>query len=101
MCIKVLDKKVLSSNGKNMLSGKVYLPDGDVKGYFHVVHGMTEHIARYDSFMSLMAEKDTSRLDMIILDTVTPQRMIPSLALLQNETVTICSLRTSRCFMML
>lgn len=57
MCIKVLDKKVLSSNGKNMLSGKVYLPDGDVKGYFHVVHGMTEHIARYDSFMSLMAEQ--------------------------------------------
>ena len=32
MCIKVLDKKVLSSNGKNMLSGKVYLPDGDIKG---------------------------------------------------------------------
>ena len=57
MCIKVLDKKVLSSNGKNMLSGKVYLPDGDIKGYFHVVHGMTEHIARYDSFMSLMAEQ--------------------------------------------
>ena len=57
MCIKVLDKKALSSNGKDMLSGKVYLPDGDVKGYFHVVHGMTEHIARYDSFMSLMAEQ--------------------------------------------
>ena len=101
MCIKVLDKKVLSSNGKNMLSGKVYLPDGDVKGYFHVVHGMTEHIARYDSFMSLMAEQGYITTDMIILDTVTPQRMIPSLALLQNETVTICSLRTSRCFMML
>lgn len=57
MCIKVFDRKVLSSNGKNMLSGKVYLPEGDIKGYFHVVHGMTEHISRYDSFMSLMAEQ--------------------------------------------
>ncbi len=53
----VIDKKVLSSNGKNQLTGKVYLPAGEVKGYFHVVHGMTEHIARYDGFMRTMAEK--------------------------------------------
>ncbi len=52
----ILDKKVLSSNGKNMLAGKVYLPHGNIKGYYHIVHGMTDHIARYDKFMRLLAE---------------------------------------------
>lgn len=56
MAITILEKKVLSCNGKNHLAGKVYLPEGDVKGYFHVVHGMTEHIARYDGFMKILAE---------------------------------------------
>ena len=56
MDIKIIGKKVLSSNGKNLLSGKVYLPQGEIKGYFHVVHGMTEHIGRYDKFMTFLAE---------------------------------------------
>lgn len=52
----ILDKQVLSSNGKNMLAGRVYLPDGEIKGYFHIVHGMTEYIGRYDAFMKTLAE---------------------------------------------
>ena len=52
----ILDKKVLSSNGKNMLAGRVYLPEGEIKGYFHIVHGMTEYIGRYDAFMKTLAE---------------------------------------------
>lgn len=52
----VIEKQVPSSDGKHLLQGKLYLPDGKCKGYFHVVHGMTEHIGRYDSFMRLMAE---------------------------------------------
>ena len=56
MNIKTIEKKVLSSDGKNYLAGKVYLPEGDIKGYFHIVHGKTEHIARYDQFMLTMAE---------------------------------------------
>ena len=55
MSIQILDKKVLSCNGKNYLAGKVYLPEGDIKGYFHIVHGMTEHIGRYDAFMQTLA----------------------------------------------
>jgi alpha-beta hydrolase superfamily lysophospholipase len=35
----------------------VYLPDGEPKGLLHIVHGMTEHIGRYDKFMSEMAEQ--------------------------------------------
>ena len=52
----ILDKQVLSSNGKNMLAGRVYLPEGEIKGYFHIVHGMTEYIGRYDTFMKTLAE---------------------------------------------
>ncbi|MBE6534385.1 MAG: alpha/beta hydrolase [Ruminococcaceae bacterium] len=48
---------VLSSDGIHNLSGVVYLPDGDVKGLFHVVHGMTEHMARYDKFLTDMAHE--------------------------------------------
>ena len=48
---------VPSSDGIHTLSGIVYLPDGNARGYLHVVHGMTEHIARYDRFMSDMAKE--------------------------------------------
>ena len=49
--------RVPSSDGLHNLSGVVYLPSGEIKGLFHVVHGMTEHIARYDRFLSDMAEQ--------------------------------------------
>lgn len=48
---------VLSSDGVHNLSGVVYLPEGEIKGLFHVVHGMTEHIARYDRFLSDIADQ--------------------------------------------
>lgn len=54
--INVTEKKVLSSDGKHMLAGKVYLPEGEPAGIFHVVHGMTEYMDRYDSFMRTMAD---------------------------------------------
>ena len=54
--IRIIDKEVLSSDNTHMLKGKVYLPEGSPKGLFHVVHGMTEYIGRYDSFMREMAE---------------------------------------------
>ncbi|MBO5715135.1 MAG: alpha/beta hydrolase [Clostridia bacterium] len=56
MQYEILEKKVLSSNGKNMLAGRIYLPNGEIKGYFHIVHGMTEYIGRYDKFMRILAE---------------------------------------------
>lgn len=56
MDIKVLEKRVLSSDGVHTLVGKVYLPDCEPKGYLHVVHGMEEHIGRYDRFMRRAAE---------------------------------------------
>ena len=54
--VQIIDKKVLSSDGIHQLAGKVYVPDGDIKGIFQVVHGMTEHIERYHEFMQEIAE---------------------------------------------
>lgn len=55
MQITTYIKKVPSSDGTHELYGRVYLPQGEVKGLFHVVHGMTEHMERYESFMREMA----------------------------------------------
>ena len=55
--IKVIDKEALSSDRIHQLKGKIYIPEGTAKGLFHVVHGMTEYIGRYDGFMRAMAEE--------------------------------------------
>lgn len=54
--MKIIEKEVLSSDKVHQLKGRIYLPDGKPKGFFHVVHGMTEYIERYDGFMRAMAE---------------------------------------------
>ena len=54
--ITVIDKEVLSSDNIHQLKGKVYLPEGEARGLFHVVHGMAEFTGRYDGFMREMAE---------------------------------------------
>lgn len=51
----VTEKKVLSSDGKNTLSGIMYIPDGDIRGIFHLVHGMTEYIGRYTPLFESLA----------------------------------------------
>ena len=48
--------KVQSSDKIHTLSGVIYVPDCEIKGFFHIVHGMTEYIGRYDRFMSDMCE---------------------------------------------
>ena len=47
---------VPSSDGIHTLSGVVYFPSGEINGFFQVVHGMTEHMERYDSFLTDMAK---------------------------------------------
>ncbi len=47
---------VPSSDGIHTLAGVIYLPAGEMKGFFHIVHGMTEHIGRYGRLMADMAE---------------------------------------------
>ena len=47
---------VKSSDGIHTLAGVVYIPDCEIRGIYHTLHGMTEHIARYDGFMATLAE---------------------------------------------
>ena len=56
MDIQITSMQAPSSDGHHALSGKVYHPVGTPRGLFHVVHGMAEHIGRYDFFMRRMAE---------------------------------------------
>ncbi len=48
---------VPSSDGIHTLSGVIYYPEVEPKGYFHVVHGMTEHIERYEKTMKALADE--------------------------------------------
>ena len=53
------ERKFLSTDKKHMLWGKLYLPESkNVKAVIHVVHGMKEHIGRYDSFMKFLTQYD-------------------------------------------
>lgn len=55
MSTQTVEKQVLSSDGMHTLKGVIYLPTGTPQGIFHLVHGMTEYIGRYDALLSLIA----------------------------------------------
>lgn len=57
MEITVKNMAVTSCDGIHSLAGVLYVPEGGIKGIFHVVHGMTEHMGRYEGFMRHMAEE--------------------------------------------
>ncbi|MBO4692951.1 MAG: lysophospholipase [Clostridia bacterium] len=55
MSAHIIEKEVLSSDSLHKLKGVVYMPAGEPLGIFHLVHGMTEYIGRYDALLSLVA----------------------------------------------
>ena len=44
-----------SSTGKNRIHVRRCVPDGDVRGVVQIIHGIAEHINRYDDFMAFLA----------------------------------------------
>ena len=40
--------EVPSTDNIHTLKGLIYIPQGEIKGIFHIVHGMCEYIGRYD-----------------------------------------------------
>ena len=56
MSFEIKEMTVKSTDNIHTLIGRIYIPDGDIKGVVQLVHGMTEHIKRYDQFMSVLAE---------------------------------------------
>lgn len=49
--------QVPSTDMTHTLRGIVYVPNGEIKAMVQFVHGMQEHIGRYDPIMSFLAEK--------------------------------------------
>lgn len=56
MAYEIRALSVPSTDNIHTLQGKIFIPDGEIKGLFHIVHGMTEYIDRYDHLMSFLAE---------------------------------------------
>lgn len=44
-----------SSNGRNEVYVREWIPDGDAHGVVQIAHGIAEHIARYDDFANYLA----------------------------------------------
>lgn len=53
---KISEFKVPSTDCIHTLSGVMYVPQGEIKGLFHLVHGMTEYMGRYDHILSFLAQ---------------------------------------------
>ena len=56
MSFEIKTLEVKSTDNIHTLRGKIYVPNGEIKGLFHLVHGMTEYIDRYDHLFSFLAE---------------------------------------------
>lgn len=56
MPFEIKELQVQSTDNIHTLIGKIYIPEGEIKGLFHIIHGMTEHMDRYDNFMAYIAE---------------------------------------------
>lgn len=46
-----------SHDGKNTISGCIWLPEGEMRGMVQLLHGMQEYIARYDAFAQYLTEQ--------------------------------------------
>ncbi len=56
MITEIKSLEVPSTDNIHTLKGKIFIPNGEIKGLFHLVHGMTEYIDRYDHLLSFLAE---------------------------------------------
>ncbi|MBR5222551.1 MAG: lysophospholipase [Clostridia bacterium] len=56
MSFEIKTLEVKSTDNIHTLRGKIFIPNGEIKGLFHLVHGMTEYIDRYDHLFSFFAE---------------------------------------------
>ena len=57
MSFNIVNHTVKSTDGIHTLCGKIFVPDGEIKGILHLVHGMTEYIDRYDPIFTYLCER--------------------------------------------
>ena len=56
MTYEIKTIEVQSTDNIHTLKGLIYIPEGEIKGIFHLVHGMCEYIGRYAHIFSAIAE---------------------------------------------
>lgn len=56
MSFEIKEMTVKSTDNIHTLVGRIYIPENEIKGVVHIVHGMTEYIERYDPLMSALAD---------------------------------------------
>lgn len=54
--VKITDFHFLSTNGKNEIHCRQWIPSGAIKGVVQIVHGVAEYIERYHDFACFLAE---------------------------------------------
>ena len=57
MTYEIKTIEVQSTDNIHTLKGLIYIPEGEIKGIFHLVHGMCEYIGRYAHIFSALAEQ--------------------------------------------
>lgn len=53
---EIKNLSVPSTDNIHTLQGKIFIPKCEIKGIFHIVHGMTEYIDRFEHIFSFFAE---------------------------------------------
>lgn len=54
--VRLSESRFPSSDGKSQIYFREYLPAGEAKAIVQIVHGIAEHIVRYDPFARFLAE---------------------------------------------
>lgn len=57
MSYEIKSIEVQSTDNIHTLKGLIYIPEGEIKGIFHLVHGMCEYIGRYAHIFATLAER--------------------------------------------
>ena len=57
MTYEIKTLEVQSTDNIHTLKGLIYIPEGEIRGIFHLVHGMCEYIGRYAHIFSALAEQ--------------------------------------------
>ena len=57
MTYEIKSIEVQSTDNIHTLKGLIYIPEGEIKGIFHLVHGMCEYIGRYAHIFAALAER--------------------------------------------
>lgn len=57
MSVTIKKINVPSTDGIHALAGTIYIPNEEIKGIFHIAHGMTENMGRYPRIMNDLAQR--------------------------------------------